>query len=166
MEYVILDEGWSDPQNMFSVKNGINMPELAACAKEKNVKLILWCVWYTLDRQMEDAFELFEKWRIAGVKVDFIDRDDQITVNFYEKVLKLAAEYKIIVDFHGAFKPTGLERTYPNCITREGVKGLEWNKFSDKGIPPDHEVLLTFTRMVAGPMDYTPGAMRNMTAAN
>lgn len=166
LEYVILDEGWSDPQNMFSVKESMDMPELAAYAKSKNVKLIVWCVWHTLDRQMEDAFELFEKWGVAGVKVDFIDRDDQIAVNFYEKVLKSAAEYKLLVDFHGAFKPTGLQRTYPNCITREGVKGLEWNKFSEKGISPDHDVLLPFTRMVAGPMDYTPGAMRNMTASN
>lgn len=166
LEYVILDEGWSDPQNMFSVKETLDLPELAKYAKEKNVRLILWCVWHTLDRQMEDAFELFEKWGIAGVKVDFIDRDDQVAVNFYEKTLKSAADHKLLVDFHGAFKPTGLEKTYPNCITREGVKGLEWNKFSDKGISPDHDVLLPFTRMVAGPMDYTPGAMQNMTATN
>lgn len=166
LEYVVLDEGWSDPQNLFSVAKELDLPKLVEYANQKNVKLILWCVWHTLERQQEDALSLFEKWGIAGVKVDFMDRDDQIAVNFYEKTLKAAADHKLLVDFHGSFKPTGLERTYPNCITREGVKGLEWNKFSEKGISPDHDVLLPFTRMVAGPMDYTPGAMKNMTQPN
>lgn len=134
---------------MFSMKETLDLPELAKYAKEKNVRLILWCVWHTLDRQKEDAFELFEKWGIAGVKVDFIDRDDQVAVNFYEKTLKTAANHKLLVDFHGFFKPTRQEKTYPNCLTREGVKGLEWNKFHEKGISPNHDVLLPFTRMVA-----------------
>jgi alpha-glucosidase len=104
----------------------------------------------------------FKAWGVKGIKVDFMQRDDQKMVNYYEKVAVEAAKRRLLVDFHGAYKPTGLRRTYPNVITREGVRGLEWNKWSSE-ITPSHDLILPFTRMVAGPMDFTPGAMLNAT---
>lgn len=166
IEYLVIDEGWSDPLNLLEINKDLDMEGITQYAQQKGVKLILWCVWHTLDKQLEEAFDKFVKWGIAGIKVDFMDRDDQVAVNFYEKIAKYTAQYRMVVDFHGAFKPTGLERTFPNCLTREGVKGLEWNKFHAKGISPDHDVTIPFTRMLAGPMDYTPGAMVNMTQKN
>ncbi|MCU0352652.1 MAG: glycoside hydrolase family 97 protein [Cytophagales bacterium] len=161
LEYVNLDEGWSDQFDLLKVTDKLDMPEVIRYAKQKNVGLILWCVWHTLDRQMIPALEQFAKWGIAGLKVDFMDRDDQEVVNFYERLLREASKRKMLVNYHGAYKPTGLQRTYPNNINREGVKGLEWNKFSKEGISPEHDVTLPFIRMVAGSMDYTPGAMTN-----
>jgi len=106
------------------------------------------------------VLDQFEKWGVKGIKVDFMQRDDQAVVNFYWRVAEAAAKRKMLVDFHGSFKPTGLRRTYPNVISREGVRGLEHVKWSDQWVP-GHEVTLPFIRMVAGPMDYTPGAMVN-----
>lgn len=160
IEYVILDEGWSDPADLFKINPNLNMERILKAAKEKNVGLILWCVWLTLDRQLKPALDLFARWGVAGIKVDFMDRDDQKVVNFYEKIAREAAARKLIVDFHGAFKPTGLRRAYPNVLTREGVLGLEYSKWSDR-VTPDHDLLIPFIRMYAGPMDYTPGAMLN-----
>lgn len=165
IEYVILDEGWSDSADLLKVNPAIDMPELLSYAREKNVSLILWCVWLTLDRQLQEALDLFEKWGIKGIKVDFMDRDDQKVVNFYKKIAAEAAKRKLLVDFHGAFKPTGLRREYPNVLTREGVLGLEYSKWSDK-VTPEHDLLIPFIRMLAGPMDFTPGAMRNATKDN
>ena len=105
---------------------------------------------------MDEAFALYEKWGIAGVKIDFMDSDDQEMVNFYARTVKKAAEHHLAVDFHGAFKPTGLRRTYPNLLTREGVMGNEYNKWSTR-VTPTHKVTIPFTRMLAGPMDFTPG---------
>ena len=138
------------------------MPELLAYAKSKNVKIWLWSHWTDVERQMNEAFPLYEQWGIAGVKIDFMDRDDQWMVEFYHRVAKLAAAHHLMVDFHGAYKPDGISRTYPNVITREGVMGLEYNKWSAR-ITPDHNVMLPFTRMLAGPMDYTPGGFLNVT---
>jgi len=160
IEYIILDEGWSDPADLLKTNPAVDMPELLAYAREKNVGIILWCVWLTLDRQLQEALDLFERWGVRGIKVDFMDRDDQKVVNFYKKVAAEAAERKLVVDFHGAFKPTGLRRQYPNILTREGVLGLEYNKWS-KSVTPEHDLLIPFIRMLAGPMDFTPGAMRN-----
>ncbi|WP_408003156.1 glycoside hydrolase family 97 protein [Pyrinomonas methylaliphatogenes] len=160
LEYLILDEGWSKPSDLFAINPEINMPELLAYAKQKGVGIILWVVWLTLDKQFERAFDQFERWGIKGIKVDFMQRDDQKMINFYERVAREAARRRMLVDFHGACKPTGLERKYPNVITREGVMGLEHNKWS-KEVTPEHNLMLPFTRMVAGPMDYTPGAMIN-----
>ncbi len=165
IEYVILDEGWSDPTDLFKINPALDMPELLAYARQKNVGLILWCVWLTLERQLEEALNMFSEWGVNGIKVDFMDRDDQKVVNFYKKVAREAAKRKLIVDFHGAFKPTGLRRTYPNVLTREGVLGLEYSKWSDR-VTPEHDLLIPFIRMVAGPMDYTPGAMRNAAEKN
>ena len=160
IEYIILDEGWSDTEDLLSVNPDIDMEELMAYAEKKDVGVILWVVWLTLDRQMEEALNRFEKWGVKGIKVDFMQRDDQKMVNYYEKVAAEAAKRKMIVDFHGAYKPAGLRRTYPNVLTREGVKGLENSKWS-YAITPEHDLILPFTRMLAGPMDYTPGAMLN-----
>ncbi len=160
LPYVILDEGWSDQFDLLLQKPGIDVPALVKYANERKVKLILWCVWHTLDRQLDEALPLFERWGIAGLKVDFIDRDDQVAINFYERTAREAAKHKLLVDYHGCSKPTGLHRTYPNIINFESVRGNEFNKFSE-GLPPGHNVMLAYTRMLAGPMDYTPGAMRN-----
>ena len=162
IEYIILDEGWSEPADLLKTNPALDMPELLSYAREKNVGLILWCVWLTLDRQLQEALDLFERWGVRGIKVDFMDRDDQKVVNFYKKVAAEAAQRKLFVDFHGAFKPTGLRRQYPNILTREGVLGLEYNKWS-KSVTPEHDLLIPFIRMLAGPMDFTPGAMRNAT---
>jgi alpha-glucosidase len=160
IEYIILDEGWYKLGNLMDVVPEINMEEIIAYGKEKNVGIILWVVWKTLDDQLKIALDQFEKWGVKGIKVDFMQRDDQKMVNYYWKIAKEAAKRKLLVDFHGAYKPSGLRRAYPNVITREGVKGLENNKWS-KDITPTHNLTLPFTRMVAGPMDYTPGSMLN-----
>jgi alpha-glucosidase len=165
IEYIILDEGWSDPADLLKTNPVIDMPELLAHSREKNVGLVLWCVWLTLDRQLQEALDLFEKWGVRGIKVDFMDRDDQKVVNFYEKVAAESAKRELVVDFHGAFKPTGLRREYPNVLTREGVLGLEYNKWS-RSVTPEHDLLIPFIRMLSGPMDFTPGAMRNAAEKN
>ena len=141
------------------------MDAIAALAKAKNVGLIMWVVWKTFDQQMEATFALFEKWGVKGIKVDFMQRDDQWMVNFYERVAREAAKRHMLVDFHGAYKPTGLYRTYPNVLTSEGIVGLEHNKWSTDA-SPDHNVTFPFIRMMAGPVDYTPGGMLNATKAD
>ncbi|NQT27262.1 glycoside hydrolase family 97 protein, partial [candidate division KSB1 bacterium] len=165
IEYVILDEGWSDPADLFKRVPNMDLDALFAHAKENNVRIIPWVVWLTLDRQMDEALQMFEDLGAAGIKVDFMDRDDQKIVNWYWKVAKKAAEHHLLVDFHGAYKPTGLRRAYPNVITREGVQGLEYVKWS-KTVTPEHTVTIPFTRMLAGPMDFTPGATRNVKQEN
>jgi alpha-glucosidase len=148
--YVIMDEGWSDQFDVLLPTPQVDMEHLTAYAKSKGVRLILWGVWYTMDRQYEEAFALFEKWGIAGIKVDFIDRDDQLAIEFYERLTAAAAKHKLLVDFHGCSKPTGLHRTYPNLINYEAVRGNEYNKFSE-GVPPGHNVDIAFTRMTGWP---------------
>jgi len=160
IEYVILDEGWSAPDDLFKINPELDMPDLLAYAGRKNVGIILWCVWYTLDNQMDRALDLFSKWGIKGVKVDFMDRDDQKMVGFYWRCAEAAARRRLVVDFHGAHKPTGMRRAYPNVLTNEGVMGLEFSKWSAT-VTPEHDLLIPFIRMLAGPMDFTPGAMRN-----
>lgn len=165
IEYVNLDEGWSHQQDLMKITTELDLEEVIRYAHEKNVKLILWAVWHVLDRQMQVALDQFEKWGIAGVKVDFMNRDDQEAVNFYERLAVECAKRKLIINFHGAYKPTGLRRTYPNVINREGVLGLEYNKWSDLATP-EHDLIIPFIRMAVGPMDYTPGAMRNGSIDN
>ena len=160
IEYVILDEGWYQLGDLLDVVPEMDLEALTAYGREKQVGIILWVVWKTLDDQLEAALDQFVKWGVAGIKVDFMQRDDQEMVNFYWKIAAEAAKRKMLVDFHGAYKPSGLRRTYPNVITREGVKGLEWNKWSED-ITPSHNLTLPFIRMVPGPMDYTPGAVIN-----
>ncbi|HEU0176321.1 MAG TPA: glycoside hydrolase family 97 protein [Blastocatellia bacterium] len=160
IEYIILDEGWYKLGNVLDVVTEMNIEELTAYAKRKNVGIILWVVWKTLDDQLEPALAQFEKWGVKGIKVDFMQRDDQPVINFYHKVCREAAKRKMLVDFHGAVRPATMTRTWPNLISTEGVRGLEWSKWSADA-NPEHNVTLPFTRMFLGPMDYTPGAMVN-----
>jgi alpha-glucosidase len=143
------------------------MPEIIEYAKSKNVKIIVWLYSSDVNRNSayKSAFPLYKKWGVAGVKIDFMDRDDQQMVNWYHDIIQCAAENQLLVDFHGAYKPDGIIRTWPNMITREGVMGNEYYKFSDK-MSPEHNVKLAFTRMLAGQMDYTPGAFLNVPREN
>lgn len=142
----------------------LKMDEIFAYAKSKNVKCWLWLYWTDVDRaDWEAACKLYSDWGAAGIKIDFMARDDQEMVNWYHRIVKTAAEHKLMVDFHGAYKPTGWRRTYPNLMTREGVLGNEYNKWSIR-VTPEHMCTLPFTRMLAGPMDYTPGGFLNRNA--
>jgi alpha-glucosidase len=165
IEYVILDEGWYKLGHVLEQVPGIDVPELCRYARSRNVGVILWVVWKSFWDDIDEATALYEKWGVKGVKVDFMQRDDQKVVNFYHEAIRKTAEHHLLIDFHGAYKPDGTGRTWPNAITREGVKGMENNKWS-RDITPDHDVTLPFTRMVAGPMDYTPGALVNMDSVN
>jgi alpha-glucosidase len=165
IDYIILDEGWYELGDLTRINPDIDMQGLLNYGKEKNVGIILWVVWKTLDDQLEEVMPLFEEWGIAGLKVDFMQRDDQWMVNYYWRIAEEAAKRKFLIDFHGSYKPAGLHRTWPNVITREGVRGMEWSKWSDQA-SPEGAVTLPFTRMLAGPMDYTPGAMLNATKEN
>jgi alpha-glucosidase len=160
IRYVMLDEGWYVLGDMTKIVPDINMEELVAYGKQKGVELLLWCVWKTLDDQIDVAFEQFRNWGIKGIKVDFMDRDDQWMVNFYHRIAQKAADNKLMVDFHGSFKPAGLHRMFPNVMTYEGVNGGEQYKWSMRQTP-EHNLVTPFGRMMAGPMDYTPGAMNN-----
>ena len=163
--YIILDEGWYKLGNLLDINPDVDLPELFRYAEEKHVGIILWVIWKTLDDQMQEALDKFREWGVKGIKVDFMQRDDQWMVDYYRRVAEEAAKRHLLVDFHGAYKPSGLRREYPNVISREGVKGLENNKWCDC-ITPQHNVTLPFIRMVAGPMDYTPGAMVNAHKKN
>jgi len=160
--YVLCDGGWSASGNILAPSAKMDMPELLRIASEKKVRLWLWLHWTSVDRNNAylQAFPLYEKWGIAGVKIDFMNRDDQEMVNWYEKITKAAAEHHLMVNFHGAFKPTGMIRTYPNQITREGILGNEYNRWSAR-VPPGHKTTLPFTRLLAGPADFTPGGFVN-----
>ncbi len=165
IDYIILDEGWYRLGDVLDVVPGIDVESICRYAESKNVGIILWVVWKSFYDRMDEAIAQYEKWGVKGVKVDFMQRDDQKMVKFYYEAARKCAEHHMLVDFHGAYKPDGMQRTYPNVITREGVKGLEHCKWS-RDVNPEHDVTLPFTRMVAGPMDYTPGAMVNMNMEN
>jgi len=171
--YMLIDAGWAKadrngPQDyaaladITQVTPEVDMPELLRYAKEKHVAIWLWSHWTSVDKYMNEAFPLFEKWGVAGVKIDFMNRDDQEMVRWYRHVVELAAQHHLMIDYHGAFKPDGLRRTYPNLLTREGVMGKEYLKWSARTTPV-HNTTLPFTRMLAGPLDYTPGAFGNVT---
>jgi alpha-glucosidase len=166
--YMLIDWQWYGPFNkpeadITKPASQLNMPEILAYAKAKKVKCWLWLYSTDVNRNdnFEKAFPIYEQWGIAGIKIDFMDRDDQQMVNWYRRIIKTAAKYHLMVDFHGAFKPDGIMRTYPNMITREGVLGEEYSKFSTR-ITAGHNTTLPFTRMLAGPMDYTPGGFLNV----
>jgi alpha-glucosidase len=158
--YIILDEGWYKLGNVLDVVPDVNMEELSAYAKKKNVRIILWVIWNTLDDQLEKALDQYAKWGVAGIKVDFMQRSDQKLIEYFHRVSRETAKRKMLVDFHGDQKPATMVRTWPNLISTEGVRGMEWSKWSAE-TDPDHDVTLPFTRMFLGPMDYTPGAMLN-----
>ena len=164
ISYIILDEGWYKLGNVLEVVPEINMGELTAYAKQKNVGIILWVVWKTLDDQLIPALDQFANWGVKGIKVDFMQRSDQMLIEYYYRVSRECAKRKMLVDFHGDQKPASMTRTWPNLISAEGVRGMEWSKWSADS-EPKHNVTLPFTRMFLGPMDYTPGAMRNATKA-
>lgn len=166
LEYIILDEGWSKTTlNVKEPNADIDIEELVQYGKEKGVGIILWSLWRPLDQDMEGILDIFKDWGVKGVKVDFIQRADQYVVNFYERLAQKAAERHLLVDLHGAYKPSGLRRAYPNVINYEGVRGLENCKWEDK-ITSEHELTLPFTRMTAGVMDFTPGGLDNVHKEN
>lgn len=155
--YIILDEGWAaNTRDPFNANADLNLPELIKYAKGKNVQLVIWLSWLTVENNF-DLFKKYSEWGIPGVKIDFMDRSDQWMVNYYERVAKEAAKYKMFVDFHGSFKPAGLNITYPNVLSFEGVLGLE----QGGNCKPENSVYLPFIRNAVGPMDFTPGAMIN-----
>lgn len=161
IEYIMLDDGWSEFMDVTAVVPGLDMQELVDYAASKNVGVLLWVAWLPFDNKLDEAFELFSKWGVKGLKVDFMDRDDQKMVDFYYRVARKAVEKQMMINFHGSYKPTGWIRTFPNVLSSEGVAGLEQSKWCDVN-QPGHNLNLPFIRMAAGPMDYTPGGMYNM----
>jgi alpha-glucosidase len=168
LEYVILDDGWAESgkADMMRVVPAIDLKMLVEYAKSKKVGLVLWGGYASIKKDMEGVCKHYSEMGIKGFKVDFMDRDDQEVVNFYDQLAETAAKYKLVIDFHGAFKPTGLQRTFPNVLNYEGVAGLEQMKWSKDADQMEYDVTLPFIRMVAGPMDYTQGAMRNASKKN
>lgn len=162
LERILMDAGWSDYDDLFRIHPGLDMEEIARYAREQGIGLSLWTLAMTLDRQLEPALEQFNKWGVDFIMTDFMDRDDQPMVNFYTRVAEACARHKIMIMYHGAYKPAGFSRTWPNAITRESVLGSEYNIWSEKAMP-GHNLLLPFIRMVAGPLDYEPGILDNAT---
>ena len=163
--YIILDEGWSVEGDLSKVSPAINLKEIVEYGKQKHVDIILWATWSNIARQMDEIFPQYSKMGVKGFKIDFFDRDDQVVIASTYAIAKKAAEYHLMVDYHGIYKPTGIQKTYPNVIGFEGVKGMENYKWATED-QPHYTVSIPFIRMMAGPMDYTPGAMRNAIKAN
>lgn len=160
IEYLLIDEGWSARDDLMTLNPEVDMPAICRYAEEKGVGILLWAKWINVDRQLDEAFDLMKKWGVKGVKIDFMDRNDAKMVNFYERVARKAEACHFLVDFHGSYPNEGMRAKYPLLMTREGVVGLEYNKWSDRATPR-HDLIIPFLRMWAGPMDYTPGAMLN-----
>ncbi len=171
LEYMMIDEGWyvggggggtvRPGVDITRSIPGLDLPELVEYGRKRGVGLWLWLNWKALDAQIDEALALYQRLGIKGIKVDFMDRDDQEMVDWYHRVLTRAAQHKLMVNFHGAYHPTGLVRTYPHYLTQEGVMGAEYNKWSRR-VTPTHNLTLPFTRMLIGPIDYTPGGFRNL----
>jgi alpha-glucosidase len=170
LDYILIDEGWYAGSSTRSKPGAdvtkpiaaVDMPAIIKYAKARNVRVMVWLQWQQLDWQLDDALAAYEKWGLAGIKVDFMDRSDQDITDYYYRVLSKAADHHLLVDLHGAYAPSGLLRTYPNYITQEGVLGAEYNKWTTR-ITATHNVTLPFTRMILGPIDYTPGGLGNRT---
>lgn len=159
VRYILIDAGWSkNPQ--------VDIPAITSYGNNKNVGVMLWMSWTDLMADMPNILDTFAIWGVKGVKMDYMNRADQKMVNIFESVAQETAKRKMLIDFHGAYKPSGLNRKYPNVVNYEGVKGMEHNKLGSMRITPSHDVTILFTRMVAGPLDYTPGAMHNSTSSN
>ncbi|HEX8313914.1 MAG TPA: glycoside hydrolase family 97 protein [Flavisolibacter sp.] len=166
LEYVILDGGWSARGSILQVNPNLDLPDLIRYGKGKGVDLILWASWSAMMKQMDTIMSHYAAMGVKGFKIDFIDRDDQwATASTYEIAAK-GAQHKLLIDLHGMYKPEGLSRTYPNVVNYEGVKGLENSKWAPVYDAPKYDVTIPFIRMLAGPMDYTPGALHNVTTAN
>ena len=163
IEYVIFDEGWSVELKIMEIHPDVDVPALIKYAEARGVGIILWCSWPQLVGRQHEVFKRYAEMGVKGFKIDFMDRDDQFVVKFLEETAAVAAEYKLLVDYHGMFKPTGMQRTCPNIINFEGVHGLEQLKWENGADFPSHDCKVVFTRMVAGPLDYTPGSMLNQT---
>ena len=168
LEYILIDEGWYEgssetpaPANVLKPVPQMDMPAIVAYARGKGIGVWAWLQWKQLDRQMDEALALYQSWGLKGIKVDFMDRNDQEMVGYYHRLLGKAAAHRLMVNLHGAYPPDGLARTYPNYMTQEGVLGAEYNKWS-KRITATHNVTLPFTRMILGPIDYTPGGFRSL----
>ena len=156
--YIIMDEGWAEStRDPYTPNPKVDLHELIRYGKERNVGIVLWLTWLTVENNF-DLFKTFKEWGVKGLKIDFMDRSDQWMVNYYERVAREAAKYHLFVDFHGSFKPAGLEYKYPNVLSYEGVRGME----QMGGCYPDNSLYLPFIRNAVGPMDYTPGAMISM----
>ena len=169
LEFIVLDEGWYAPKSgdMLTVIPELDLPELIAYGKSKGVEIVLWTVFNVLDSQLEAACKKYADMGIKGFKVDFLDRDDQTAVEMVYRIAEMTARYKLILDLHGIYKPTGINRTYPHIINFESVFGMEEVKWTDiKNNMPLYDVTFPYIRMMAGPVDYTPGAMRNATKAD
>ena len=162
LEYIIIDEGWSDDFDLNKTK--LDVQQVVDYAKQKNVGVILWSTWYAITRDTEGFMEKFEKMGVKGFKIDFIDRDDQKVVSSLFDIAKKAAAHHLLIDYHGMYKPSGMQRTWPNIINCEGVKGLENMKWGVDN-QPGYDVSIPFIRMMSGSMDYTPGGMRNASKA-
>ncbi|WP_218164926.1 glycoside hydrolase family 97 protein [Pseudoduganella namucuonensis] len=176
LPYYLIDAGWAKGSaapgwkalpttDIGRAADGIDMPALARYAAGKGVGLLLWAHWEHVAPRMDEVLDTYARWGIKGVKIDFMDRDDQEIVEFYQRVADATAKRRLLLDLHGAYVPAGLQRTYPNFITQEGVLGAEWNKMGRK-VTPQHNLMLPYTRMLAGPIDYTPGGFRNGTPAS
>jgi alpha-glucosidase len=163
VEYVVLDEGWSLEDDIMKHNPNVDLEALIAYGKERNVGIILWSSWMALTKNTEAILKNYASLGIKGFKVDFLDRDDAKMVNSVYDIAQKAADNKLLLDFHGMYKPTGIQRTFPNILNFEGVKGLENNKWTPNDDVPAYDCSIPFIRMMAGPMDYTPGAMRNAT---
>ena len=169
LEFIVLDEGWYAPKSgdMLTVIPELDLPELIAYGKSKGVEIVLWTVFNVLDSQLEAACKKYADMGIKGFKVDFLDRDDQTAVEMVYRIAEMTARYKLTLDLHGIYKPTGINRTYPHIINFESVFGMEEVKWTDiKNNMPLYDVTFPYIRMMAGPVDYTPGAMRNATKAD
>jgi alpha-glucosidase len=160
--YFLFDDGWCPEENLLSPRPGLDIAAVTAYAEKKGVDIMLWVLWHTLQKQWNEAFSQFGKWGIKGIKIDFMNRDDQPMVEFYEAAAAKASENGMIVDFHGAYKPCGLNRKYPNVLTREALIEFEYNGWTQYDTPVHHN-LLPYIRMFAGPMDYIPATLRNST---
>ncbi|GAB3637303.1 glycoside hydrolase family 97 protein [Hymenobacter arcticus] len=165
LEYIIMDEGWSEETDILKPSPAVDLAALIAYGQQKGVGILLWANWRAIDEKLDAAYAQYAKMGVKGFKIDFLDRDDQKMVASSYELARKAADYHLLVDFHGMHKPDGLQRTYPNVLNYEGVKGLENNKWTPNDDVPRYDASIPFIRMMAGPMDYTPGAMRNATRA-
>jgi alpha-glucosidase len=166
IEYIVMDEGWSVKYELDKISDKIDLQEIIDYGKQKNVGVILWATAHAFMGKLDEELPKYAKMGVKGFKVDFFDRDDQKMVAFIYDLVKKAADNKLMIDMHGMYKPTGLQRTYPNAIGFEGVRGMENMKWAPNDDVPRYDVTLPFIRMMAGAMDYTPGAMRNSNKSN